>query len=600
MSAERINPESSTDNVTSREVTVPFRVPLAQEAGLAQPVESKSRRNRKKRKRQLNSAVAEQRVATKPKQPQEAKPRSKGVLAMDAGEFTLWQRPDDPQSQASAKLGEKVVGVAGRERPHAAKEPEETEEKSAPTERKTEVPEQQPIQPIEWLQQPMIQHQAGEQRKPAEADEEATVAKTAGTQSRPETPANGPNPFEQSYQPVPPPQPPDPLSYRRRFWNESPVPAPDGSDNANALPPPHTYEYLPQEPPYTGAGQRVEAPASVPSGTTNKYESDIPPGYQRSPADVSRAAWTGLLAGWWIGRRGKRKAVERARQAGVKQGMETATARQPAPERRRRSPESPYAAPRLEAEPIHTYPTPETGRTIIQPISAEARNPLRPPERQPDAAPSMAVAVFERAVSHSALEQRVEASPAIKLAAAKAAEMVVIRSPELAVGRGAERQLGKRELMRLSKDIKVDGVPLKEIYKANKIDEVGLRSVVDTYLRGGDVRQQLAEEIVVKEQTYERDPVLRHQRMIGERKVNSRAGGGRRSGGAGGVGQTLAHALGSAAASTSNTARSAGRAIASGAKTAQRDIIDNSNTTDWLSVTAVVVLYSIILMLLLT
>lgn len=598
MSVERINPESSTDSAAAREPAVPFRVPLTQEAGFTPSTEKKSKRNRKKRKKELNNAVAAQQAASPA--PREKEQPPKGVLTMDSGEFTLWQRPEGPQVKASAKLGEKVVGAVRRDEPESVTEkfkPAEQFELKIEDKKPTETLEEQkpsPLQAPEWHQQPMIQHQAGEQiKQPERPEDENEKAKDATSAVEAE-----PRPYE----PVsPPPQPPDPLSYRRRFWNEAPVAGPVG-DRTEGLPPPHTYEYLPQEPAYRPTVQRVEAPAAVPSLAAKRYESDIPPGYQRSQADVNRGAWTGLLAGWWIGRRGKRKAVERARQAGIQEGMQNAKANQPLFERRRRpvAEASSYASPQLEAEPIHSYPSPEAGRTVIQPLSAEARDPLRPPEQRPDtitrvveqiAVPSVAVAVFERAVSHSVLERRVEASPAIKLAAAKAAEAVVARPLELAVRAGAERQLGKRELMRLSKDIKVDGVPLKEIYKAKKIDEVGLRSVVDTYLRGGDVRQQLAEEIVVKEQSYERDPVLRHQRLVGERKAGGRGRG---------AGQKVSRALGAAAASTGSTARSAGRAIASGAKTAQRDIIDNSNTTDWLSITAVVVLYSVILLLLLT
>ena len=623
MSVERINPEASTDGAGSREPTVPFRVPLAQEAGLAQPVEKKSKRNRKKRKRELNGLAAGQPVESK-EEAKDRAPRNTGTLAMDGGEFTLWQRPEGPQHKASARLGEQVVVAARKE------ETKSEEVKPAPDERRSVEPErpvserleqpEQPEQPeqreepkqpepktedqkakptLEWHPQPMIQHQAGEQTSPAEpepyGEEEHAPAKIETAPP--------------AYEPAPPPQPPDPMSYRRRFWNEPPAPVVD--NRAETLPAPHSYESLAQEPAYHTAAQRVEAPAATPLAG-KRFESDMPPGYQRSTADVSRAAWTGLLAGWWIGRRGKRKAVEKARQAGIQEGVQQAKAKQPMPERRRPSAEpSYYPSPQLEAEPIHTYPSPETGRTVIRPLSAEARDPLRPPEQQPTAvtrvaeqiaAPSAAVAVFEQSISHSALEQRVEASSAIKLAAAKAAEAVVIRPPELAVRSGAERRLGKRELMRFAKDIKIDGIPLKEIYKAKKIDEIGLQSVVDTYLRGGDVRQQLAEEIVVKERSYERDPVLRHQRLTGESKLSGRSRANRHGRGYshGSAGQTVSQALGAVAASTSSTARSAGRAIASGAKTAQRDIIDNSNTTDWLSITAVVVLYSVILLLLLT
>lgn len=530
MSVERINIESSADRAATSiepKAMVSFRAPLPKDEIVEGSPEQKSRRNRKKRKKELSRTVSEQFGATK-------------KLA-EKPAYTIWERPEDsPQVRQSAEFGKKVLDVA--------KQPQEM----------SVAQQEKPI--LEWSQQPMIQHQG--------------------------------RPIEQLYEPVQPPtQPPDPTSYRRSFWKEqSAFPETSHGENGGMLPPLHDYEQLEQEPSYNSRQtHHIEAPADVPAGSSAKrYESDIAPGYQRSTVDVSRAAWTGALVGWWVGRRGKRKAIERAQKAGVKRGV--GSVKQQPPLRQRRS-TGPSVQPRLEAEPMHDYYNSERGRTVVQPLSVETHASRRVPELA-------AIAVFDRATNRSALE-RIDVPRPARIAASKAAESVITRLPEAVAGAGSERQLGKRELMRLSKDIKVDGVSLKEVFKAKRIDEPGLRAVVETYLRGGDVRQQLTEEIVVKEQSYELDPVIRKQHLRGERPRQS-GSGSRFGAGSGGIGQTIGHALGGVASSTETTARSAGRAIASGAKTAQRDIIDNSNTTDWLSVTAVVVLYSIILILLLT
>jgi uncharacterized membrane protein YgcG len=660
MSAERINPEPSASDIVASSPEVlksPFRVPLSHEANIQPAGERKPRRNRRKRKKELNTAVAAQQPTPQAKNT----PPESGRLSLnngDNGELTLWQRPEaTPQNEVSAKLGKKVVGIAEQAPTALTERQESTFQPPVVEHQGQQIPiaaeqtsdaagTQSPETPVAQadVQETRTSQQAHEvettHAQPVEMESAESIAAepTATTDAAAnETPLSMPaspespqaprlNPFEQSYEPQAPPQPPDIMSYRRRFWTEQPA-APTVANTAGSLPNLHDYEQYqrqayeasPSEPAYTaGRTHYSEAPAAVP--LTKRYESQTPPGYQRTTADVSRAAWTGLFAGWWFGHRGKRKAVEQAHKAGVKEGLATAKSKTPMLERHR--PAESYnqsVSPRLEAEPIHQYHAQEGSRAVVQPLSVETRNPLHQPEHMRQAtggkkaehlaAPIAAIAIFDRAINRPALE-RAEVPPSIKLAAAKAAESMIIKIPEAVRGARSERQLSRRELMRMSKDIKIDGIPLKEIYKAHRIDEAGLASVVDTYLKGGDVRQQLAQEVTVKEQRYERDPVFRDQRSdAGERERRATAGasssvgsggGNSRGGGGSSVAQTIGSTLGAVAASTENTARSAGRAIASSAKTAQRDIIDNSNSSDWASITAVVVLYSIILVLLLT
>lgn len=217
-----------------------------------------------------------------------------------------------------------------------------------------------------------------------------------------------------------------------------------------------------------------------------------------------------------------------------------------------------YSPPQLEAEPMHTYiphHAPETGRKTVQPVSVETHVANQPPETKPTA----------ESVSKPS----------------------------------SERQLGKQELLKLAKDITIDGVRLKDVYNTNRIDEAGLRAVVDVYLRGGDIKQRLTQEIIAKEQSYERDPQLRHQRLdpeFGAKVRGSKAA--QKVGNVLGQAKAIAGEQGAKLAATSQkSAKSASKVLASGAKQAQHDLIDNASTADWLSITAVVVVWSIILIL---
>lgn len=71
--------------------------------------------------------------------------------------------------------------------------------------------------------------------------------------------------------------------------------------------------------------------------------------------------------------------------------------------------------------------------------------------------------------------------------------------------------ISKKELLSLVGDIRVGTTNLRHVYEANLISEKGLRRLLEAYQTGGDVRRLLAEELLIRELRFERDPNLRDQ-----------------------------------------------------------------------------------------
>jgi uncharacterized protein YicC (UPF0701 family) len=65
------------------------------------------------------------------------------------------------------------------------------------------------------------------------------------------------------------------------------------------------------------------------------------------------------------------------------------------------------------------------------------------------------------------------------------------------------------EVLALAEKISIDGTSLRKIYEAKQITEPGLRRLTREYLRGGNVKAALQQELAVKEMQYERDPQMR-------------------------------------------------------------------------------------------
>lgn len=387
---------------------------------------------------------------------------------------------------------------------------------------------------------------------------------------RPGRSAYGPQP-ESAESPVPPadfapPLPPDPMQYRHFFWNERPSPEAESADSRVSLPPVYTYQ---QEYQRQMAAAEAAAPATVEAATatatntarSRTYPSPTPPGLQRNAADVSRAAWFGLGAGWFFGRRGKRKAVDNARNSGLAEGRAHAASQEAAAGTLRR----------LEAEPLHNYPQAAGGRVFVEAASFERST----------AAAKPAIAA-EKAVVAPQAEPRLAPTPRTNESAPVAASM------------------GKRELLRVAKTIRIEGISLKDVFNAKRIDEAGMRSVVETYLRGGDVRQKLTQEVIAKEKSFEVDPLSRQYKLDSERQATSAAAPTSDTAAnvpeaevlpsAGGTSEAPAPAPKPSGSKTALTAASA-------ASTARR-VVESGDSVTWLGVTAVVIIYSLIVMLL--
>jgi len=69
--------------------------------------------------------------------------------------------------------------------------------------------------------------------------------------------------------------------------------------------------------------------------------------------------------------------------------------------------------------------------------------------------------------------------------------------------------LSKNELVKIAENIKIDGTTLRKIFESHLISEKGLRRVISTFLRGGNIKRALNREILQRQIDFEKDPVLR-------------------------------------------------------------------------------------------
>jgi hypothetical protein len=149
-----------------------------------------------------------------------------------------------------------------------------------------------------------------------------------------------------------------------------------------------------------------------------------------------------------------------------------------------------------------------------------------------------------------------------------------------------QQELGLAELIKLSKKIKIDGVKLHEIFTAGRIDEAGLRAVVQEFLRGGNVRKQLTDEIVNREKSYERDPSIRHltSDQVRDKLANTSVKVVQKG-----------YQLGK---TSKHVTREATRVLKDAATQANQNLHDSGIDVPWPSIAAIVIIYTLIIILL--
>ncbi len=315
----------------------------------------------------------------------------------------------------------------------------------------------------------------------------------------------------------------------------------------------------------------------------------IPTGFERTPADVSRAAWRGLVIGWFIGRHGKNKAIKRAVSAVQQRQQPKASGAQ--------VPGKPHG---VSMRPLEATPPYGSAAAASAPAAYERTSPNAspPPFREtfrPEAAEQSAGVApqqpAERVATTLQLSEALAAPAAAALSSAgeRRGGRAIVEAPaaDAVLGARSERAIGKAELKQLAKAIRVDGVSLQEIYNSKQIDDEGLRAVIDMHLRGGDIQKQLTQEIIEKQKMFERDPFNRKRSHGQVRKAISNAS------------EKIAETSASLAKTSQQAAAKAGKSIASGTQKAQAKVAEGTETQLWSGIAAIVIIYAIILALLL-
>jgi hypothetical protein len=156
------------------------------------------------------------------------------------------------------------------------------------------------------------------------------------------------------------------------------------------------------------------------------------------------------------------------------------------------------AAAELRPEPIgHTAPVPQMERApFVQPIPAFGQ------ETAPQPAPAP-IANFENFVPPAAAVAL--ATEHMQPYARNAqAEQGAANSPAHQI-----EMLNTEELLEVAAHVRVGKENLRAVYEERRITEPGLRHILIEYVRGGNVKKVLKQELTNKEMTYERDPRLR-------------------------------------------------------------------------------------------
>lgn len=296
--------------------------------------------------------------------------------------------------------------------------------------------------------------------------------------------------------------------------------------------------------------------------------------------------------------------LDTERQARAAEVTETLATERPAP--------APKAESKTEIEPPDLPPPlpPEATSyrhffwnepSVTSPAEVKAEHAMLPtpesapaqPQQSPEATPAPQP-VLEAVPLHENREpdlpERAEQPHPITPEAPKPALQPTLEAADMPpVTTNLHETLGFADLMKLAKKIKIDGISLREVFIARRIDENGLRAVVQEYLRGGDVRKQLTAEIINREKSFERDPAERHKPADSQSAaVFSRAR------------VKLVQKSQDFGKAMRPATREAGRILVAAAKQARHELETTDLAAQWPAIAAIAIIYLLIIILLLT
>ncbi|HEX4774203.1 MAG TPA: hypothetical protein VH234_01680 [Candidatus Saccharimonadales bacterium] len=252
-------------------------------------------------------------------------------------------------------------------------------------------------------------------------------------------------------------------------------------------------------------------PAPIPTLSGNLYHTPITP---NSPAveryDQGNPAVTALVGGiigYFIGRRRGRIKTEK-RLLPIQKKLEKQVEDLHWEVKRKE-----LAVRRLAVEKVRQNGPLVIERLVARPTAKTERQTERKVERKPAPEASQ----LHGAKTHEHLGHMLVTAEAAGSRRQKQPENVLAKKietnrneqiPEHLRNRHIET-LNRAELLTLSEKIIVDGTSLRQIYETHLIGERGLRRLVGEYLRGGEVKKVLRQEIVEHEIDFERDPAMR-------------------------------------------------------------------------------------------
>lgn len=195
--------------------------------------------------------------------------------------------------------------------------------------------------------------------------------------------------------------------------------------------------------------------------------------------------------------------------------------------------------PRLDIRPRHFYTEPEVrqpnttetehdilpaatmaGETPAQPESEEkpSEQPATPAEKLQELAQQAAKRAQElqeknQLTVEKELEPEAEKEPALPKPLEKQPARAEMNEHVRAIaGNKYEKtdiRMDLSELLDVAESIRLEGVSVAEMFRAERIDDEGLRRIITEFLRGERIEKSISEEILRQQLKYERDPQMR-------------------------------------------------------------------------------------------